>query len=119
MTDPDLSLIIMLEAELQQAKKRIEELETSPPDPEPEIEEAFEDAQEAYWLVYEFFKDPVKTKAWFKTPNPGLGDIRPMYMLCIGRGKKLLRWIAFNLEENRIECRMQAGEQNTGNGENK
>lgn len=41
-----------------------------------------------------------KTKLWFDTPNPLLGDIRPKEMAWLGRHKKLDAFIDSVWEDN-------------------
>ncbi|MES2215627.1 MAG: hypothetical protein V4485_06450 [Pseudomonadota bacterium] len=56
---------------------------------------------ECYRLVGEFFKkDKEKTKLWFESKNPLLGNISPEDMLSIGRGWKLLKFIQNQMEGN-------------------
>lgn len=53
-------------------------------------------------LVLEFFNgDEAKTKLWFETPNPLLGDIAPNFMIEVGRSAKLLKFILNLLDENK------------------
>lgn len=52
-------------------------------------------------LVQEFFKDePHKAALWFNTPNPMLGDIRPLDMIKLGRVNKLYQFIKDASEGN-------------------
>ena len=52
-------------------------------------------------LVAGFFVDePHKTKLWFSSPNPLLGNITPNAMIALGRTKKLLKFIENQLAEN-------------------
>jgi hypothetical protein len=53
-------------------------------------------------LVSEFFSgDQAKTKLWFSTPNPLLGDIPPIDMIKMGRERKLLSFVQAALNENK------------------
>jgi hypothetical protein len=47
----------------------------------------------------QFFNDDVKTKLWFQTPNPMLGNVSPRDMIRLGRYNKLLRFVAQAMEE--------------------
>lgn len=40
-----------------------------------------------------------KALTWFKTPNPLLGDVRPIDMIRSGRGEKLCKWIDQTIRE--------------------
>jgi len=51
--------------------------------------------------VNEFFKDKDKTKLWFETANPLLGEISPNQMMDLGRFQKLGQFIENSLNENR------------------
>lgn len=44
-------------------------------------------------LVFEHFQDDVKTKLWFQTPNPLLGNFSPRDMIRFGRFDKLRRFV--------------------------
>ena len=53
-------------------------------------------------LVAEFFSgDSEKTKLWFATPNPLLGNIPPVDMIKMGRERKLLAFVQTALDENK------------------
>lgn len=52
-------------------------------------------------LVNTFFNDLEKSDTWMKTSNPLLGNISPLTMIACYRGKKLLKWIRIQLDENR------------------
>ena len=54
-----------------------------------------------YWLVYGFFNDEKKTKAWFACKNPLFGGFSPNQMFKIGRGKKLFKIIEDQLKKNK------------------
>lgn len=57
-------------------------------------------------LVEEFFKGDVdKTRKWFKTMNPLLGQVTPDDMVALHRTEKLLKFIKDQLAENRPESR--------------
>jgi len=52
-------------------------------------------------LVAEFFRgDAVKTRLWFQTRNPMLGDLSPRDLIRIGLHRKLHRFIVEALKEN-------------------
>lgn len=51
--------------------------------------------------VNEFFKDKYKTKLWFETTNPLLGNISPNQMMDLGRFQKLGEFIDNSLDGNR------------------
>jgi hypothetical protein len=54
-------------------------------------------------LVAQFFEgDAVKTKLWFQTRNPLLGDLSPRDMIRYGRHEKLRRFVTDALVENGI-----------------
>lgn len=40
-----------------------------------------------------FFESREKAATWFNTPNPMLGDVRPIDMIRSGRADKLLRFL--------------------------
>lgn len=47
-----------------------------------------------YEKILNYFNgDHDKTKIWFKTPNPGLGNICPLVMIGLGRTEKLVKFI--------------------------
>ncbi len=46
------------------------------------------------------FNDIEKIDLWLRTKNPNLGDIAPLYMIAIGRAKKLLAFIESCKEGN-------------------
>lgn len=48
-------------------------------------------------LVNKHFEDDYKTNFWFVTKNPLLGGVKPIDMLKLGRGKKLLEFIETSL----------------------
>jgi uncharacterized protein (DUF2384 family) len=49
--------------------------------------------------IVQFFKgDTQKAWLWFKTPNPGLGNVSPINMILLGREKKLKMFIDSRLE---------------------
>jgi hypothetical protein len=50
-------------------------------------------------LVFQFFNDDVKTKLWFQTPSPMLGNMSPRDMIRLGRYNKLLRFVTQAMEE--------------------
>jgi hypothetical protein len=52
-------------------------------------------------LVAEFFGDAEKTKYWFFTPNPQLGNMEPVDLIKLGRARKLLTFVQTALEENK------------------
>jgi len=54
-------------------------------------------------LVAQFFEgDAVKTKLWFQTRNPLLGNLSPRDMIRYGRHEKLRRFVMDALVENGI-----------------
>lgn len=54
-------------------------------------------------LVAQFFEgDAVKTKLWFQTRNPLLGNLSPRDMIRYGRYEKLRRFVMDALAENDI-----------------
>ena len=54
-----------------------------------------------YKLVYNFLKkDKNKTRLWFYTKNPLIGDIKPIEMIQAGRIGKLLNCVQSCLEGN-------------------
>lgn len=52
-------------------------------------------------LVFEYFQDDVKTKLWFQTPNPMLGNFSPRDMIRFGRFDKLRRFVVEAIAEGR------------------
>lgn len=50
--------------------------------------------------VNAFFQDEEKTRLWFETPNPMLGDTTPNHLILFGREAKLERWIDEQLKLN-------------------
>lgn len=55
-------------------------------------------------LVAQFFEgDVVKTKLWFQTRNPLLGNLSPRDMIRYGRHEKLRRFVMDALAENGIQ----------------
>jgi hypothetical protein len=53
-------------------------------------------------LVAEHFQgDAKKTALWFTTPNPLLGNITPREMIRFGRYRKLFKFVANAIAENR------------------
>lgn len=58
--------------------------------------------KELHRLVEGFFKDPEKTRLWFKLPNPLLGDLSPNKMIRLGRYKKLLKFVKQSLADNAV-----------------
>lgn len=52
-------------------------------------------------LAFEYFQDDVKTKLWFQTPNPMLGNFSPRDMIRFGRFDKLRRFVMEAIEEGR------------------
>lgn len=59
-------------------------------------------AKKCYGYVLEFFEgNRFKTTKWFFVPNPSLGEMRPIDMILLGRGKNLLRFIEDAREDNR------------------
>ena len=60
-----------------------------------------EAGDEAVRLVKEHFgNDYTKAMAWFTTPNPMLGDVKPVTMLLTGRGDRLLQMVRNMLDGN-------------------
>ena len=56
-----------------------------------------------YSLVLEFFgHDLEKTRRWWITPNPMLGQISPHHMLMMGNGRKLEQFIIDATQENKM-----------------
>ena len=60
-------------------------------------------------LLYSNFNDPIafadkkvidKVVDWLYTPNPMLGDVKPLHMLEMGRTDKLLQFIKDSMEGN-------------------
>ena len=52
-------------------------------------------------LMRKHFKDePEKADLWLQTSNPHLGNMRPMDLILMGRGYKLITWIKAAMEEN-------------------
>ena len=50
-------------------------------------------------LAFNYFDDGVKTKLWFQTPNPMLGNFSPRDMIRYGRYNKLRRFVVEAIEE--------------------
>jgi hypothetical protein len=63
-----------------------------------EVKEQLEGIATICNLVYQFFKDEVKTKLWIQTPNSMLGNSAPRDMIRVGRYKKLLNFVTDALE---------------------
>ena len=55
---------------------------------------------EAIELLDAFFKDEVKTNAWFNIENPLLGNCTPMELFIRDRGHKVLSFIKNAIDEN-------------------
>lgn len=56
---------------------------------------------EVFHLILQYFQgDHSKTWAWFRTPNPGLGNIKPWDMVKEGRVEKLALFIKNQIEGN-------------------
>lgn len=67
-----------------------------------EVREYLENIANIYNLVFQFFQNDVKTKLWFQTPNPMLGNASPRDMLRFGRYAKLLRFINQAMDEGHV-----------------
>ena len=52
-------------------------------------------------LVYDFFGCPVKTSLWLHTENYLLANSKPIDMILKGRGRKLLKFVNNQIDENR------------------
>jgi len=53
-------------------------------------------------LVLDFFKgNQAKTKIWFRSVNPLLGNVKPIDMINIGRSEKLMKFVVNKLDENK------------------
>lgn len=48
-----------------------------------------------------FFNNDKKAFAWMITKNPNLGQVSPDHMIRSGRGKRLLKWMDNQLNENK------------------
>lgn len=58
-------------------------------------------AAEACELVAEFFSGDIgKTRLWFLTANPLLGDVEPRMMILIGRAANLLAFVRDAIQQN-------------------
>lgn len=67
-----------------------------------EVKERFREWANLLNLVAEFFEgDGRKTLLWFTLPNPMLGNVSPRDMIRFGRYKRLSKFIANALLENR------------------
>ncbi len=64
-----------------------------------EVQEHFAKIANICNLVFGFFDSDTKTKLWFTTPNPMLGNITPREMIRSGRYAKLLRFITDAMED--------------------
>ena len=64
-----------------------------------EVREHLENVANICNLVFQFFNDDVKTKLWFQTRNPMLGNVSPRDMIRLGRYNKLLRFVTQAMEE--------------------
>jgi hypothetical protein len=64
-----------------------------------EVREHLEKVANICNLVFQFFDDDVKTRLWFQTPNPVLGNVSPRDMIRLGRYNKLLRFVTVAMEE--------------------
>jgi len=64
-----------------------------------EVREQLENVANICNLVFQFFNDDMKTKLWFQTPNPMLGNVSPRDMIRLGRYNKLLRFVTQAMEE--------------------
>lgn len=53
-------------------------------------------------VVLDHFRDKDKTRLWFETKNPLLGDLSPSDMIAIGRVKKLEKFIENAIAENSL-----------------
>ena len=55
--------------------------------------------QEIFDLMKAYFHgDTFKTFAWMKANNPALGGVSPLWMMKVGRSKKLLKFVKTALE---------------------
>jgi len=67
-----------------------------------EVKERFREWANLLNLVAEFFEGNVqKTVLWVTLPNPMLGNVSPRDMISFGRYKRLSKFIANALSENR------------------
>lgn len=53
--------------------------------------------------LHVIFNDTKKVVAWLKTKNMNFGNYSPLYLLSIGRGKKVLQFIEAALDDNSRE----------------
>lgn len=51
--------------------------------------------------VHCFFNDIDKTYAWLKTKNPLLGDLSPLDLIKLGKGRKILKFVINCIDENK------------------
>ena len=58
-------------------------------------------ASEARALVCGFFGSTSTTDLWMRSENPLLGGLRPVEMIRLGRGDRLIKFIKNSLEENK------------------
>ena len=52
-------------------------------------------------LVNEFFGSDKKAELWMTSANPLLGGVSPEDMIRMGRSERLLKFVRYNLDENR------------------
>lgn len=60
----------------------------------------FDMLQKVFTLVCDHFNDVDKAKDWMQTLNPLFGGICPYQMVRIGRTKKLLSIVKYQISEN-------------------
>ena len=57
---------------------------------------------EVYKIVYKFFKDEEKAKAFMRSKNLNLGGSSPITLIKNGRGHKVLKFVQVAEQENQI-----------------
>ena len=67
------------------------------------IRKIAKDWADAFSLVHGFFESTDKASLWMFSPNHLLGDVIPADMIFSGRGKKLVKFIETQLDENTRE----------------
>jgi hypothetical protein len=56
---------------------------------------------EAVILAHVFFNDIKKVSAWMRAENLNFGGATPEKLIQLGRGKKLIKWMETQIDENK------------------
>lgn len=63
----------------------------------------FKECNRLFDKVNSIFNDVDKTLLWFKTPNPLMGNVAPLFLIYSGRLARLEEFIDNAIEENNLE----------------